>query len=84
MTDPQTGQPVQQILQTQMNPVTGEAQQVMLPLNQNGSSPVQVVTVQDPVTGEMKQQIIDTNTGIPMQMSSNPGTPANTKIESEF
>lgn len=55
VTDPSTGQPVQQVMQTQIDPKTGK--QVVRPLpNQNNN--VQVITVQDPVTGQMKQQIV--------------------------
>ena len=69
VTDPNTGQPIQQLLQTQTDPVTGETKQVLTPLSNGngvantGSSNLQVVTVQDPVTGQLQQQIVDPSTG---------------------
>lgn len=63
--DPNTGQPIQQIVKTQIDPTTGETKQVLLPLNQSetdGNS-LQIVTVQDPVTGQLQQQVVDPLTG---------------------
>ena len=54
VTDPVTGQPVQQLIQTQIDPSTGQATQVVLPATN-------VVTVKDPVTGQYKQQNVPTS-----------------------
>ena len=59
VTDPATGQPVQQIMQTQIDPKTGKAIQVATPLPSNSNN-AQVITIQDPVTGQMKQQLVQT------------------------
>jgi hypothetical protein len=68
VTDPNTGQLVQQLVQTQIDPLTGETKQVMSPLpagasgafngGQAGGGAVQVITVQDPVTGQFQQQVV--------------------------
>ena len=55
VTDPVTGQQVQQLIQTQIDPNTGQATQVVLPASN-------VVTVKDPVTGQIKQQTVPTST----------------------
>ena len=55
VTDPVTGQQVQQLIQTQIDPSTGQATQVVLPATN-------VVTVKDPVTGQIKQQTVPTST----------------------
>jgi len=55
VTDPVTGQPVQQLIQTQIDPSTGQATQVVLPATN-------VVTVKDPVTGQNKQIHVPTST----------------------
>ena len=54
-------------MQTQIDPKTGQVVQVASPLqsavasNGNGTtSNVQAITVQDPVTGQMKQQLVQT------------------------
>ena len=60
VTDPATGQPVQQIMQTQIDPKTGKAVQVATPLPSSNSNNAQVITIQDPVTGQMKQQLVQT------------------------
>ena len=79
VTDPATGQPVQQIMQTQIDPKTGKAVQVATPLP-SSSNNVQAITVQDPVTGQMKQQlvqtVVDPKTG---KMSQIPIDPNNTQ-----
>ena len=72
LTDPVTGQPVQQIIQTQLDPKTGKPTQVVRPLPSVANNNVQVVTVQDAVTGQMKQQIVDSTTG--KTLGSNEGT----------
>lgn len=51
VTDPATGQPVQQLMQTKIDPKTGKATQVVCPL----PSANNVITIQDPVTGQLKQ-----------------------------
>ena len=58
ITDPVTGQPVQQIIQTQIDPKTGQATQVALPANVGAGQ--QIVTVTDPATGKPIQQIVQT------------------------
>ena len=75
VTDPNTGQLVQQIVQTQIDPITGETKQVLSPLPASaagltalngvsggggggGFGGAQVVTVQDPVTGQFQQQVV--------------------------
>ena len=51
-------------MQTQIDPKTGKATQVAIPMQpgaSNGSnSNVQAITVQDPVTGQMIQQLVQT------------------------
>ena len=49
-------------MQTQIDPKTGKPVQVATPLPQSGnaSGNIQAVTVQDPVTGQMKQQLVQT------------------------
>ena len=65
VTDPNTGQLVQQVVQTQIDPHTGECKQVLSPLAASsavnggvGGGGVQVITVQDPVTGQLQQQVV--------------------------
>ena len=65
VTDPNTGQLVQQVVQTQIDPHTGECKQVLSPLAASsavnggvGGGGVQVITVQDPVTGQFQQQVV--------------------------
>ena len=65
VTDPNTGQLVQQLVQTQIDPHTGECKQVLSPLAASsavnggvGGGGVQVITVQDPVTGQLQQQVV--------------------------
>ena len=65
VTDPNTGQLVQQVVQTQIDPHTGEFKQVLSPLAASstvnggvGGGGVQVITVQDPVTGQLQQQVV--------------------------
>jgi len=62
VTDPITGQPVQQVVQTIIDPTTGETSQI--PISnlgaQSGAGPTQIVTVTDPVTGQPVQQLIQT------------------------
>ena len=51
-------------MQTQIDPKTGQVVQVASPLQSavasNGQTNVQAITVQDPVTGQMKQQLVQT------------------------
>ena len=62
------------MVQTVVDPATGQTIQTMAPVSNggDGSTPVQVVTVQDPVTGQLTQQIVQTavdpNTGEIMQI----------------
>ena len=58
VTDPVTGQPVQQVVQTVTDPKTGETKQVVVPQPQTQT---QVVTVPDPVTGQPVQQLVQTD-----------------------
>ena len=47
-------------MQTQIDPKTGKAVQVATPLPSSNSNNAQVITIQDPVTGQMKQQLVQT------------------------
>ena len=58
VTDPKTGQPVQQIVQTVTDPKTGATSQVVVP---NAATSAQIVTTTDPVTGQPVQQIVHTD-----------------------
>ena len=58
VTDPKTGQPVQQIVQTVTDPKTGATSQVVVP---NAATSGQIVTTTDPVTGQPVQQIVHTD-----------------------
>ena len=73
-TDPQTGQVIQQVVQTVVDPTTGQTIQTMVPVNNSGvpvnnsgvpvgaagEGSAQVITVQDPITGQLTQQIVQT------------------------
>ena len=50
------------MVQTVVDPTTGQTIQTLAPVSNggDGSTPVQVVTVQDPVTGQLTQQIVQT------------------------
>lgn len=84
VTDPDTGEIIQKVIQNTIDPKTGKTVQVTLPLNsiQNGSKYIllttlyfiffpqntqihlggegQIITVPDPVTGELVQQMLQT------------------------
>ena len=84
VTDPDTGEIIQKVIQNTIDPKTGKTVQVTLPLNsiQNGSKIYssdisllyifpqntqihlggegQIITVPDPVTGELVQQMLQT------------------------
>ena len=87
VTDPSTGQPVQQIVQTVTDPNTGATTQVVVSSNAAaGGAGAQIVTTTDPVTGQPVQQIAHTDpktgktTMVPM--AAQPGI--NTLNQSHF
>ena len=84
-TDPISGEPTQQMIQSIVDPVTGQTKHYPAPAksssntNDSGSS-FQMVTISDPISGELTQQvvqtIIDPVTGqtkqLPVPVSNNP------------
>ena len=77
VTDPSTGQPMQQIVQTVTDPNTGATSQVVVSANAAAGVGAQIVTTTDPVTGQPVQQIAQTDpkTGktTMMPMAAQPG-----------
>ena len=83
-TDPATGQPIQQIIQNQIDPKTGKITQIVSPIpttGAGGNANIQIITVKDPVTGKPTQQAVQTRvdpkTGksvqVPVQMPQQNG-----------
>ena len=82
-TDPATGQPIQQIIQNQIDPKTGKITQIVssIPTTGAGNANIQIITVTDPKTGKPTQQAvqtrIDPKTGksvqVPVQMPQQNG-----------
>lgn len=82
-TDPATGQPIQQIIQNQIDPKTGKITQIVSPIPTTGAgnANIQIITVKDPVTGKPTQQAVQTRvdpkTGksvqVPVQMPQQNG-----------
>ena len=78
-TDPVTGEVVQQIVQTVIDPDTGEAKQISLPYSNNhgqvagASASGQIITTIDPTTGlptkQLLQTVTDPETGATKQIS---------------
>jgi len=76
VTDPATGKPVQQVVQTVVDPKTGKTTQVPVPMAGGaggiGGGATQVITVTDPATGKPVQQlvqtVVDPKTGKSMQV----------------
>ena len=86
VTDPTTGQPVQQLIQNVVDPKTGKTSQIVSQIpasncNTTGSPNTQVIMVKDPKTGKPVQQLVQTvtdpKTGKTMQIPCNPGPGSN-------
>ena len=85
-TDPISGEPTQQMIQSIIDPVTGQTKHYPAPAksssnnDNNSGSPFQMVTISDPISGELTQQvvqtIIDPITGqtkqLPVPVANNP------------